>query len=331
MKRMIFISLLLFLCFISALLISCKPPLSEEEYFTRLDEQTLELSDKYQEAYLSFLNAEKYEYSVDIYSESLSNYDNVLKLMPEDQNPPQKNQWYKPICRYTYKKADGKEYAKIEYQEVKFDDSLELLLEEDGKTPIYESQIVEEYWFNGASLIVKLDSSLVYDGPIIDYTKDTLFVSSFKSIDVSKKPNLALNIIEEYLNTTNFMDSIFSLSNKQIFNKRIMLYKTINVTDNNFSRVGFRISENTSGYEEDFSVLWENIKYIEIDNLCLTLTNNDIKQIEFNSEKIGTYSKEVSQIWNNETVIQWFGDRIYAKKMIIDINYGTNRNPIDIP
>jgi hypothetical protein len=329
--KIILVSLILLVIFFSGILISCNPSLSEEEYFQKLDDDVLALSEKYQEAYLSFNDAEKYEYTVDIYTELLTNYDEDLKLMPQDKQPSENDKWYKPKSKYSYVKAEGKEYVKIEYQEVRLNGSLEIMFEEDGETPVYESIVVEEYWFDKENLIVKLDSTLIYEGYISEFQKDSLFSSSIKDFDISREPNLAVVIMDDYLNSLELKNSIFAISNKQIFNKRIMLYKTINVLENDNSIIGFRQSDNTNGYEEDFIVTWENIKYVEINNLCVTLTNNEINQIEFNSEKIGSYIKETTQIWNNETVFQWLGDRIFAKKMIIDINYGTKKNPVVIP
>ncbi|NLT18150.1 MAG: hypothetical protein BWX72_01484 [Firmicutes bacterium ADurb.Bin080] len=332
MRRSISFVLTLLLLIGSLLLSACNANLSEAELISNIHEEANKTSIKYNEALDLLTASEEYEYTVDIYNETLANFDYTNKEMPNYKDNPEDKKWYKPKITYYYAKISGSEYVKISFTDVQKDESnMPMFEDEKNKNPIFIQESIAEYSKTDGIFTVKVDGIIEFSGASDDFDPSSYDKRVLQLFDVHINPNLILSIMKKYSDLSSFLDSVFSTQNRTLFAQKISLYKTIDIIGNNNDYVPFSLSENAEGLEEDFSVDWQLINGILINNICVTAKRDKVLQVEYNSEIIHSYQRSINQIWNNENVVSWFGDRVEASKMVVEFNYGTNKNPVNIP
>lgn len=332
MRKSLSFFLIILLLIGSLILSACNTNLSEEEQITKIHEEAIKTAIKYNEAMSLLIAAEEYEYTVDIYTETLANFDYTNKEMPNYKDTPEDKMWYKPKIKYNYAKIAGNEYVKVYFTDVEKDENnMPIFEDEKNKNPIFIQESIAEYSKTDGILTVKVDGIVEYSGESDDYDPSNFDKNVLQLFDAHVNPDLILSIMKKYSDLSSFLDSVFSTENRTLFAQRISLYKTIDIIGTNNELTPFSLNENVEGLEEDFSADWQLISGILINNICVTAKKDKVLQVEYNSEMIHSYKREINQIWNNENVVGWFGDRIEASKMVVEFNYGTTKNPVNIP
>lgn len=298
--------ILVLLCMVTSFVFtSCNDTNNEESFYRELSENIIKTDEAVSDALTTLQSAESYTYSTEIYYEEMHNFDYENRKMPEDDKL-----WYKPVTEYTYTKVGADSYLKVVFTDMHFEDE-----EAVGDTPV-----TMEVWNIGGVETIKIDGQVRAN---LDGVTENL--------TAYYHTNLALDYLTAYADNTSFYNGVFIAETTKFFGKEVSMYQTYSVTGiGQTEKVFYRDSPLASGYDEDLKFDWANTQFVNINTFCSTQKREKVTLIEFYTETIASYNKTNTQIWNNETVTTWYGDRINASSSIIEITYGTHRSPITL-
>ncbi len=304
MKRRLPLSALIILLLVVLLSTGCAGKLTREQTFALLEDKALAFSSCYTDFFEELNNTDSYFYTVTYYSESLKNFDYADRIMPSSGK-----MWEKINATYTYIKCADEEYSIETITLPEYDDNnLPVFSDAKYKNPVFAATTVTEIWSSGGTVsAVKVNGVLAAD--ISEYSISPYYAS----------------------HTPDAPSALFKAERRKWFSKQIMTAQYILANTLNDTSIAYTDCEFAIGYNEDLSFDWAGIAGIDINTFALTAKKGIPHKFEYYSEQISSYQKTSTQIWNNETVTKWYGDRTGATKLIVDFVYPTRKKPLSIP
>lgn len=353
-RAILVISVLLLL---SVLFSACSSSdVTEIEFYTQLDGDGATSTAGYATAIQALIDAPSYTYTVDLVFEEISNFDHDNRLMPKEKAVSEDKRWYEPQLTYTYVKDDGNEYVcamltdgAYELQPTKAATKAQQRLANGAKATdkltetaaetewvyVEKAPITVEVWTLNGAKSYRMNGT---DYTLLQLETDAALAADFNSVlnAVLRYSNvgfgdIALAALQAQSNYDTIKNATFQAESSRIFGKDVNVIRTYEVLDLNGNLVGYRDSQYASGYDEDLKFDWENIRAVDELIVSSYVKKEQTVMVEILFERINTYNVTSTQVWNNETVVKWYGAKYNAGNAVIEIEYPTKKNPIDVP
>lgn len=330
MKKKYLVLSVLIIVFCAFVFTACNGD-KQAEFYTKLEADIAKTSADYAKVKESFAAAEVYTYTVELYSETLSNFDKELQMMPNDKEGglAERKKWHKPKTAYTFTKSGGDWYVKSVFTEHSSSEAGYLYSDNKFKNPLYDGEVTSEYWFIANILTVKNNGEQIFSGALGDFD----ISAAASPIDLAF-PDIAAGYVNAFSDTESFSRAVFGTEDKNILGTRVLTYQTYYVVtrgaEGNEIETRYRDSDKAVGYSEDLRFVWKDIIGVYNNTICLSSKKNALQKIEMYTEFFSSYNKTATQIWDNQTVTSWYGDRTAATKAVINIVYPTEKAPISV-